>query len=89
VVAGRRDRHSPQVGARCCRNHLPPGLRPDGTLPEDFSEEAAQAWRNVEEALALAGATLGDIVSVRQWLTVGASLSRRQDRYLLARFSHS
>ncbi|MGA7812638.1 DUF417 family protein [Caballeronia sp.] len=23
VVAGRRDRHSPQVGASCCRNHLP------------------------------------------------------------------
>jgi 2-iminobutanoate/2-iminopropanoate deaminase len=46
-----------------------PGLRPDGTLPEDFSEEAAQAWRNVEDALARAGATLGDIVSVRQWLT--------------------
>ena len=31
-----------------------PGLRPDGTLPEDFSEEATQAWRNVEEALAWA-----------------------------------
>jgi 2-iminobutanoate/2-iminopropanoate deaminase len=51
-----------------------PGLRPDGTLPEDFSEEAAQAWRNVEEALARAGATLGDIVSVRQWLTDAADI---------------
>lgn len=51
-----------------------PGLRPDGTLPEDFSEEAAQAWRNVEEALDRAGAKLCDIVSVRQWLTDAADL---------------
>jgi 2-iminobutanoate/2-iminopropanoate deaminase len=51
-----------------------PGLRSDGTLPEDFSEEAAQAWRNVEEALTRAGATLGDIVSVRQWLTDAADI---------------
>lgn len=46
-----------------------PGLRPDGTLPADFAEEARQAWRNVTEALAAAGAQLTDIVSVRQWLT--------------------
>jgi enamine deaminase RidA (YjgF/YER057c/UK114 family) len=46
-----------------------PGLRADGTLPEDFREEATQAWRNVEEALHRAGAQLSDIVSVRQWLT--------------------
>jgi enamine deaminase RidA (YjgF/YER057c/UK114 family) len=46
-----------------------PGLRLDGTLPHDFAEEARQAWRNVAEALAAAGAQLTDIVSVRQWLT--------------------
>lgn len=46
-----------------------PGLRADGSLPEDFGEEAAQAWRNVAEALSRAGAELTDIVSVRQWLT--------------------
>jgi 2-iminobutanoate/2-iminopropanoate deaminase len=51
-----------------------PGLRPDGTLPEGFSEEAAQAWRNVEDALTRAGAKLGDIVSVGQWLTDAASI---------------
>lgn len=45
-----------------------PGLRADGTLPTDFSDEVAQAWRNVEEVLGRAGATLADIVSVRQWL---------------------
>ncbi|MCV7408768.1 enamine deaminase RidA [Mycobacterium florentinum] len=51
-----------------------PGLRPDGTLPNDFTEEATQAWRNVEEALSRAGARLSDIVSVRQWLTDAADI---------------
>ena len=32
-----------------------PGLRPDGTLPTDFTEEATQAWRNVAEALSRPG----------------------------------
>jgi enamine deaminase RidA (YjgF/YER057c/UK114 family) len=50
------------------------GLRPDGTLPEDFAEEVAQAWRNVEGALGRAGAALTDIVSVRQWLTDAADI---------------
>jgi 2-iminobutanoate/2-iminopropanoate deaminase len=45
-----------------------PGLRSDGTVPDDFSEEAAQAWLNIEQALKLGGAQLSDIVSVRQWL---------------------
>jgi enamine deaminase RidA (YjgF/YER057c/UK114 family) len=46
-----------------------PGLRADGSVPDDFAEEAAQAWRNVAAALSRAGAELTDIVSVRQWLT--------------------
>jgi 2-iminobutanoate/2-iminopropanoate deaminase len=45
-----------------------PGLRTDGSLPEIFSEEAIQAWSNVQVALAKAGAELSDIVSARQWL---------------------
>jgi len=51
-----------------------PGLRPDGTVPEDFTEEATQAWRNVEDALGRAGAALTDIVSVRQWLIDAADI---------------
>jgi enamine deaminase RidA (YjgF/YER057c/UK114 family) len=51
-----------------------PGLRPDGMLPEDFTEEATQAWRNVEDALARAGAKLSDIVRVRQWPTDAADI---------------
>lgn len=46
-----------------------PGLRPDGTRPEDFAEEARQAWDNVRESLRCAGAELSDIVQVRSWLT--------------------
>lgn len=46
-----------------------PGLRPDGTRPEDFAEEARQASDNVCEALRYAGAELSGIVRVRSWLT--------------------
>jgi 2-iminobutanoate/2-iminopropanoate deaminase len=46
-----------------------PGLREDGTLPEDFTDEARQCWANVEKALGKAGATLTDIVYMRQWVT--------------------
>jgi 2-iminobutanoate/2-iminopropanoate deaminase len=46
-----------------------PGLLDDGTLPAEFTDEAVQAWRNVERSLAAAGARLADVVQVRQWLT--------------------
>jgi enamine deaminase RidA (YjgF/YER057c/UK114 family) len=46
-----------------------PGLAPDGSLPADMTGQATQAWRNVEAILHAAGATLADIVAVRQWLT--------------------
>lgn len=51
-----------------------PGLTSDGTLPGDVTEESRQAWRNVAEILARAGAQLTDIVSVRQWLTDAADI---------------
>lgn len=62
------------AGAELIHTSGTPGLRADGTVPEDFSEEAAQAWRNVEEALGRAGAGLSDIISVRQWLTDAADI---------------
>jgi len=46
-----------------------PGLRVDGSVPNNITDEATQAWRNVADILALAGARLDDIVVVRQWLT--------------------
>ena len=38
-------------------------------LPGTITDEARQAWRNVADILSRAGASLTDIVSVRQWLT--------------------
>jgi 2-iminobutanoate/2-iminopropanoate deaminase len=46
-----------------------PGLAPDGSLPGDVTGQATQAWQNVQATLSQAGASLSDIVSVRQWLT--------------------
>jgi 2-iminobutanoate/2-iminopropanoate deaminase len=46
-----------------------PGVREDGTLPEEFTDEARQCWANVENALGKAGAKLTDIVYMRQWVT--------------------
>jgi len=46
-----------------------PGVREDGTIPEDFTDEARQCWANVENALGKAGAKLTDIVYMRQWVT--------------------
>ncbi|OBK44041.1 RidA family protein [Mycobacterium kubicae] len=46
-----------------------PGVREDGTVPEDFTDEARQCWANVEYALGEAGAKLTDIVYMRQWVT--------------------
>jgi 2-iminobutanoate/2-iminopropanoate deaminase len=46
-----------------------PGLREDGSVPEDFTDEARQCWANVESALGKAGAKLTDIVYMRQWVT--------------------
>jgi enamine deaminase RidA (YjgF/YER057c/UK114 family) len=46
-----------------------PGLREDGTPPENFTDEAGQYWANVENALGKAVAKLTDIVYMRQWLT--------------------
>jgi 2-iminobutanoate/2-iminopropanoate deaminase len=62
------------AGAEVIYTSGTPGLRPDGTVPEDFTEEAIQAWRNVEDALGRAGAALTDVVSVRQWLTDAADI---------------
>lgn len=39
------------------------------TISEDVAEQAAQAFRNIEKALAQAGAGLGDVVRVRYIFT--------------------
>ena len=46
-----------------------PGLDENGNIPADFADEVRQAWRNVAAILEEAGASISDIVSVRQYLT--------------------
>jgi 2-iminobutanoate/2-iminopropanoate deaminase len=46
-----------------------PGIAPDGSVPDNITDETTQAWTNIESILALAGAGLTDVVAVRQWLT--------------------
>jgi 2-iminobutanoate/2-iminopropanoate deaminase len=46
-----------------------PGLDEKGNIPADFADEARQAWRNVAAILEKAGASISDIVSIRQYLT--------------------
>lgn len=46
-----------------------PGLDMNGNIPADFAEEARQAWLNIRAILQEAGASIDDIVSVRQYLT--------------------
>jgi len=46
-----------------------PGLDENGNIPADFADEARQAWRNVAGILEKAGASISDIVSIRQYLT--------------------
>ena len=72
-VAAHIAKYADAVAASGCGTQIfvsgTPGLREDGTPPEDFTDEARQCWANVENALGKAGAKLTDIVYMRQWLT--------------------
>ena len=46
-----------------------PGLDENGHIPPNFADEARRAWRNVAVILEKAGASISDIVSIRQYLT--------------------
>jgi 2-iminobutanoate/2-iminopropanoate deaminase len=46
-----------------------PGINENGNVPADFADEVRQAWRNIAAILDKAGASISDIVSVRQYLT--------------------
>jgi enamine deaminase RidA (YjgF/YER057c/UK114 family) len=52
-----------------------PGLDETGAIPAEFADEARQAWRNVAAILGKAGASISDIVSVRQYLTRPADIA--------------
>ena len=46
-----------------------PGLGADGSLAGDITGQATQAWQNVAAILEKSGASLHDIIAIRQWLT--------------------
>ena len=46
-----------------------PGLDQDGELAPDITGQSEQAWENVTRILDAAGASVSDIVFMRQWLT--------------------
>ena len=46
-----------------------PGLDQDGDLAPDIVGQSEQAWENVTRILDAAGASISDIVFIRQWLT--------------------
>jgi 2-iminobutanoate/2-iminopropanoate deaminase len=46
-----------------------PGMTSDGTIPDNFDDEATQAWTNVCAALAQASFGVDDLVKITQYLT--------------------
>lgn len=44
-------------------------VRPDGTVPDTFAEQAEQAWANVEAQLRAAGMDLGHVVKHTTYLS--------------------
>ena len=56
-------------GARWLAISGTPGLALDGTISDNFEEQASQAWRNVCDALGKAGFGVDDLVKITQYLT--------------------
>src|SRR4051812_24760029 len=50
------------------------GVRPDGSVPEDAGEQAAQVVRNIQAVLTAEGLTAADIVKVTTYLTDRAAI---------------
>jgi 2-iminobutanoate/2-iminopropanoate deaminase len=57
-----------QDNARWLMTAGTPGIRADGTLPADFSEQATLAWENALRILRDAEMGVGDIIKVTQYL---------------------
>ena len=62
------------------------GIRPDGTIPEGAEAQTRQTLDTIEAALTEAGATIGDVVRVRnyvtnidQWEQIAVALRERFD----------
>ena len=51
------------------------GVRPDGTLEQDFAAQAERAWNNLLAILAAAGMGPADLVKITVYLTRGGDLA--------------
>lgn len=56
------------AGARWLVTSGTPGLRLDGSLPDDIAGQSEQAWIHIEAMLERAGMGVGDIVKLTQYL---------------------
>jgi len=56
------------AGARTLHIAGQVGIRPDGSMPSDFQEQAHQAWRNVIAILKVADMGVDDLVHLNHWL---------------------
>ncbi len=57
-----------RAGARQLHVSGTPGIQKDGTIPDDFSEQADLAWRNLIEILQAAGMGVENLVKITQTL---------------------
>jgi len=68
-------RRAPRVGRlRADHPSRTPRLTADGKLPDNIADQARQARQHVEAALAKAGTSIPDAVSIRQWPTDAGSI---------------
>ena len=51
-------------------------IRPDGSVPEDVSEQAEVVWANVGAILAEAGMAPTDVVSITTYVVAGSDLAQ-------------
>ena len=61
------------------------GARPDGSVPEDVTDQAREVWRNIAAMLAEAEMGATDIVSVATYVVAGCDLRTvmaERDRFL-------
>jgi len=63
------------AGSRWLYTAGTPGMRADGTLPDDISGQTELAWSNIMTALDKAGMTAADIVKMTHYLVNPADLA--------------
>lgn len=68
-------------GARVLHTAGQVGRSPDGTVPEDFTAQAENTWRNLIRILQHNEMTVNDIVKVNHFLTDAANIKAYREVY--------